>query len=100
MRRITTLLLFTLIFSISYSTGNKHSHTFEKDEFEIRYIKKSIHLDEDVQYHLRNDNKWQSLGQYVWPNPVWFNTHQEEVDHLKQWYQTRMNWLDTAIDSL
>ena len=69
MRRITTLLLFTLIFSISYSTGNKHSHTFEKDEFEIRYIKKSIHLDEDVQYHLRNDYKWQS---FLSENPNWF----------------------------
>ena len=47
-----------------------------------------------------NDNKWQSLGQYVWPNPVWFSTHQEEVDHLKQWYQARMNWLDQEIASL
>ena len=47
-----------------------------------------------------NDNKWETLGQYVWPNPVVFQTYQEEVNHMKQWYQTRMNWLDNAIDSL
>jgi beta-glucanase (GH16 family) len=47
-----------------------------------------------------NDNRWQTLGQYVWPNPVWFDTYQEEVDHLKDWYQARMNWLDSAIDAL
>ena len=47
-----------------------------------------------------NDNRWQTLGQYVWPNPVWFDTYQEEVDHMKQWYQTRMSWLDGAINSL
>jgi hypothetical protein len=47
-----------------------------------------------------NDNRWQTFGQYVWPNPVYFDTHQEEVNHMKQWYQTRMNWLDTAINSL
>ena len=47
-----------------------------------------------------NDNRWQTIGVGVWPNPVVFDTYQEEVDHLKQWYQTRMNWLDTAIDSL
>ena len=47
-----------------------------------------------------NDNRWQTLGQYVWPNPVWFDTYQEEVDHMKQWYQGRMNWLDSAINAL
>jgi len=47
-----------------------------------------------------NYSKWPTLGEYVWPNPVIFDTHQEEVDHLKQWYQDRMDWLDSAINSL
>ena len=47
-----------------------------------------------------NDSKWQTLGMYVWPNPVYFDTYQEEVDHLKAWYTNRMNWLDEAIDGL
>ncbi len=44
-----------------------------------------------------NDNKWQTLGMYVWPNPAFFDTYQEEVDHMKAWYVDRMNWLDEAF---
>ena len=73
MRRITTLILFTLIVSISYSIGNNHNHnhnhTCFKDEFEIRYINDAIHLNENIQYHLRNDIKWQS---FLSENPNWF----------------------------
>ena len=47
-----------------------------------------------------NDNKWQTLGMYVWPNPVFFDTYQEEVDHMKAWYVSRMNWLDEAFKNL
>lgn len=47
-----------------------------------------------------NNNKWQTIGIYVWPNPVIFNTYQEEVAHLKNWYQTRMAWLDNAFSAL
>ena len=47
-----------------------------------------------------NDNKWQTLGIYVWPNPVFFDTYQEEVDHMKAWYVDRMTWLDNAITDL
>ena len=47
-----------------------------------------------------NDNKWQTLGIYVWPNPVIFDTYQEEVDHMKAWYVDRMNWLDEAFKNL
>ena len=47
-----------------------------------------------------NDNKWQTLGMYVWPNPVVFDTYQEEVDHMKAWYVDRMTWLDNAITDL
>ena len=47
-----------------------------------------------------NDIKWNVLGNYVWPNPVVYNTYQEEVNHLKNWYTNRMNWLSTAYNSL
>lgn len=47
-----------------------------------------------------NDNKWQTLGIYVWPNPVIFGTYQEEVDHMKAWYVDRMTWLDNALTDL
>ena len=47
-----------------------------------------------------NDKVWHTLGIYVWPNPVWFNTHGEEVNHLKNWISQRMNWLDEAYENL
>lgn len=48
----------------------------------------------------KNDAKWDTFGNYIWPNSVYLNTHQEEVNHLKNWYTKRMNWLDTALNSL
>ena len=47
-----------------------------------------------------NDNKWETLGKYVWPNPVVFDTYTEEVAHLKTWYSQRMTWLDGALNNL
>lgn len=47
-----------------------------------------------------NDNKWGSIGIYVWPNPVVFDTYEEEVAHMKNWYIERMDWLETAFDNL
>ena len=44
--------------------------------------------------------KWDLFGRYVWPNPVFYDSHQAELDHLKNWYIDRMNWLDTAFKAL
>ena len=41
----------------------------------------------------KNYEKWPTLGTYVWPNPVYFNTYEEEVSHLKDWIAQRMEWL-------
>ena len=47
-----------------------------------------------------NDYKWDLFGNYVWPNPVFFDSHRTEVNHLKSWYVERMNWLDAAYKEL
>ncbi|NOR29442.1 MAG: hypothetical protein GQ540_13045 [Lutibacter sp.] len=47
-----------------------------------------------------NDMVWGTLGIYVWPNPVVYNTYEEEVNHLKSWYSERMNWLENTFNSL
>lgn len=47
-----------------------------------------------------NDAKWETLGIYVWPNPIVFDTYGEEVMHLKTWYSQRMAWLDDAFNNL
>ncbi len=48
----------------------------------------------------QNDGLWQTIGRYVWPNPVVYDTYQEEVDHLKAWYSDRMTWLESALAGL
>ena len=47
-----------------------------------------------------NDTKWNTLGNYVWPNPLVFDTYCEEVNQLKTWYAQRMTWLDGALNNL
>ncbi len=48
----------------------------------------------------QNNEKWDTLGTYVWPNPVVFDTYEEEIDHLKDWFTNRMQWLDDAFKNL
>ena len=47
-----------------------------------------------------NDSIWQTLGNYVWPNPVVYETYAEEVEHLTNWLDTRMDWMANAIENL
>ena len=46
----------------------------------------------------RNFERWPILGIYVWPNAVWYNTYQEEVDYLKTFYLRRLWWLNDEIN--
>ena len=48
----------------------------------------------------KNNEKWDTLGRYVWPNPVVFDTYEEEIDHLKDWFSNRMQWLDDTFKNL
>ena len=47
----------------------------------------------------RNYQRWGTLGQYVWPNPVYFDTYQEEVDHLIGWLELRFEWMKGELDA-
>ena len=47
---------------------------------------------------IRNFNKWNILGQYVWPNPYPIpSSWQGEVQELKNWLSNRLAWLDNNI---
>ena len=70
---------------------NNQNFILDKMDFYADYLKYS---------QQENNDKWNVLGNYVWPNPVFFNTYQEEVNHLKNWYTQRMNWLQTAYNNL
>ena len=66
-----TLLLSALIFFTFDSFAHKHTH---HDDYEIRYIKESMQMDNQVQENLRNNYPWQSfLSNY----PKWFTYFNE-----------------------
>lgn len=57
----------------------------------------SLVLEEPQQ---RNFQRWPVLGEYVWPNSFVGATYQDEINYLKTWIQSRMNWMDSAIGSM
>ena len=40
------------------------------------------------------------MGRYVWPNPVIYDTYEEEVAYLEGWLDTRMDWMKEALERL
>ncbi len=42
----------------------------------------------------RNFERWQVLGQYVWPNAYVGASYQEEIDFFKNWIVARLEWMD------
>ncbi len=44
----------------------------------------------------RNFDRWDFLGQNIWfePEPLPLETHEEEVEYMKNWIQERIEWLD------
>lgn len=45
----------------------------------------------------RNFQRWDILGNYVWPNYFIGNTYAEEVQFLKTWISSRLSWIDQNI---
>jgi hypothetical protein len=69
---------------------------FEYFKEKMPYFLEQVKLKADQMdaSQLRNFQKWPILGEKVWPNYVAYNTYQEEVDHLINWVEERMKWLD------
>ena len=49
---------------------------------------------------LRNFERWQILGHYVYPNSFVGETYEEELDYLLMWLLVRLEWVDEHIDEL
>ena len=45
----------------------------------------------------RNFERWPILGEYVWPNYFIGETYEEEVEYLRDWIMTRMEWMDNEL---
>lgn len=54
----------------------------------------TLHLDESKD---RNFQKWDILGEHVWPNKFVGNTYEEEIVYLKEWISTRVIWIDRNL---
>jgi hypothetical protein len=76
----------------------RFSYYREKQPLLMRKIDNYARYLDDAQ--TANYKRWQTLGVYIWPNYVWFDTYQEEVDYLKTWISTRMDWLDNEFSSM
>ena len=51
----------------------------------------------------RNFERWDILGDYVWPNAEGFderNTFEKEVAYLKTWIQNRLAWIDSQLSKV
>lgn len=46
----------------------------------------------------RNFLKWDILNIYVWTNPVVSGSYSGEIDYLKSWISTRMNWIKNELE--
>lgn len=48
----------------------------------------------------RNFAKWPVLNQRIWPNNYVGGSYANEIDYLKSWVFSRLDWLDTNIEGL
>ncbi len=71
--------------------------SFHSDSIDIFLENSKSYLEEAQQ---RNFQKWQILGEYVWPNNFVGQTYQQEFDYLKNWITKRLIWMDTNISQI
>lgn len=46
----------------------------------------------------RNFIRWPILGQHVWPNYFVADTWEEELDWMRDWLMTRLEWMDAQLE--
>jgi len=61
---------------------------FANIDYEAAYIDKS---------QQQNFQTWPILNTYVWPNAVVLGNYSAEVGYLKNWLQTRIDWMDANM---
>jgi Spore coat assembly protein len=64
----------------------------------LPYIDERARAMDDAQK--RNFERWDILGQQIWPNVVVTRSYQSEVAYMKSFLQQRIEWLDAAINNL
>jgi len=44
-----------------------------------------------------NDEKWNLIGNYVWPNYAVYENYEEEVEKLIEWLEQRFQWIKVSL---
>ena len=78
-----------------------------KERFEYFYSRKAD-LIAELNYQANylhyaveeNENKWSTFYTYTWPNKDIWGCYQNEVQCLKQWLITRLDWLHNAFSEM
>jgi spore coat protein CotH len=78
----------------------KNRWNVKKSEFFtlLQYIDERASYINDAQ--TQNFRRWDILSTSVWPNVVVPGSYQGEIDYLKSWLDSRLTWLDTAINQM
>ncbi len=78
-----------------------------KERFNYFYSRRNdifANINADAQYlkysAQENEKKWGTLNTYTWPNYDIWGSYQNEVQSLKDWINTRMDWLRVEINNL
>ena len=78
-----------------------------KERFNYFYENKNIlfnEINENANYLkysvVENNAVWNTLYEYTWPNYAIWGSYDNEVAYLKQWLNTRMEWLKAEFDAM
>ncbi|WP_423149338.1 CotH kinase family protein [Rubrolithibacter danxiaensis] len=73
------------------------------DEIKVKEVPAMFtYIDSTAKYLQKSQEQnfsiWPILNMKVWPNPVVLGTYPAEVNHIKEWLTTRIDWLDANIE--
>ena len=95
-------------YDLAYANYEPNADVLTPEGFRIKTANWFERLFKDpifVQGYLRyaaeeNDKKWGTLNNIIWPNAYAWGSYQDEVQFLKDWISTRMDWLYENINTL
>jgi hypothetical protein len=54
-----------------------------------------------LKYAVReNENRWHTFYEYTWPNYDIWGSYQNEVQYMKEWLNSRFEWLKVEFDKM
>ncbi len=78
-----------------------------KERFDFFYGQKETilsEIDSNSQYlrnaAIENENRWHTMYKDLWRNPGIMGGYENEVQFMKQWLNTRLEWLKHAYDNM